>query len=52
MACPKAGRIMEGDHPSGLALRQLLKCPMPLAWADQASLLEDLGRSEAYRVMP
>jgi DNA invertase Pin-like site-specific DNA recombinase len=45
-------RIMEGDHPSGLALRQLLKCPMPLAWADQANLLEDLGRSEAYRVRP
>lgn len=45
-------RIMKGDHPNGLALRQLLKCPMPLAWADQANLLEDLGRSEAYRVRP
>lgn len=45
-------RIMEGDHPNGLALRQLLKCPMPLAWADQANLLEDLGRSQTYRVRP
>ncbi len=45
-------RIMEGDHPTGLSLRQLLKCPMPLAWADQVNLLEDLGRSEAYRVRP
>lgn len=39
-------RIMEGDHPTGLSLRQLLKCPMPLAWADQVNLLEDLGRSQ------
>ncbi len=45
-------RIIEGDHPTGLSLRQLLKCPMPLAWADQVNLLEDLGRSEAYRVRP
>lgn len=43
---------MAGDHPRGLALRQLLKCPMPLAWADQNSLFEDLSRSGAYLLKP
>ncbi len=41
-------RIMTGGHPPALALRQLLKCPMPLAWADQGSLFEDLSRSGTY----
>jgi DNA invertase Pin-like site-specific DNA recombinase len=41
-------KIMSGDHLPALALRQLLKCPMPLAWADQETLLEDLARSGAY----
>ena len=45
-------RIMAGDHPRGLALRQLLKCPMPLAWADQAHLFEALNRSGAYLLKP
>ena len=43
-------RIMSGAHPPTLALRQLLKCPMPLAWADQADLFEDLSRSGAYLI--
>jgi DNA invertase Pin-like site-specific DNA recombinase len=45
-------RIMSGAHPPALALRQLLKCPMPLAWADQTDLFEDLSRSGAYLVKP
>lgn len=45
-------RIMTGGHSPALALRQLLKCPMPLAWADQAELFDDLGHSGAYLLRP
>jgi site-specific DNA recombinase len=41
-------RIMSGAHPPALALRQLLKCPMPLAWADQVDLFDQLSRTGAY----
>jgi len=38
-------QILTGDQPVGLALRQVLKSPMPLAWADQKSWLEAISRA-------
>ena len=37
-------QILTGDQPAGLALRQVLKSPMPLAWADQKAWLEAVSR--------
>jgi site-specific DNA recombinase len=33
-------RILEGRHPRTLTLQQLVRIKLPLAWADQAALLE------------
>lgn len=37
-------QILIGRHPRGLALRQVLKAPMPLARADQEAWLEAISR--------
>lgn len=37
-------QILTGRQPPGLALRQVLKAPMPLAWADQKVWLETISR--------
>ena len=36
--------ILAGKQPRGLGLRQILKTPMPLAWADQPAWLEAISR--------
>jgi site-specific DNA recombinase len=38
-------QILAGTQPRGLALRQVLKSPMPLAWADQKSWFEAVSRA-------
>ena len=38
-------QILAGRQPYGLKLRQVLKSPMPLAWADQKAWFEALARS-------
>ena len=37
-------QVLAGTQPRGLTLRQVLKGPMPLAWADQKAWLERLAR--------
>ena len=37
-------QILAGTQPRGLALRQVLKSRMPLAWADQKAWFEALSR--------
>jgi hypothetical protein len=37
--------ILEGRQPAGLTLNQLLFEPLPLAWADQATLFLDASGS-------
>lgn len=37
-------QILAGHQPRGLQLRQVLKTPMPLAWADQKAWLEAVSR--------
>ena len=37
-------QVLSGRQPRGLVLRQVLKVPMPPAWADQKAWLEVLSR--------
>ncbi|WP_419252638.1 recombinase family protein [Caulobacter sp. ErkDOM-YI] len=37
-------QILVGDQPAGMTLRNILKTPMPLAWADQMAWLETISR--------